>query len=272
MKRRWKILWILCLCMAAAGVSLCAVGAATGGFSEIEYLSLAGWDAETAEHRGNAEKLGTFTEIDRLQIQISHVNLVIEAGDSPGIEVYGENLDEKYRENLEVKQKGSTLEIETTDQDFWKRGQKDNAAALVVHLPEKQQFTDASLVVGAGILEAEKVLADRLEITIGAGRGNIEEFQAKNAEISVGAGEASVRGSVTECLAMDCGLGSLVYTDIGKYEDYNYELSCGLGALNVKDNAFAGIAGERTIANNAGKEMHIQCGLGTVDVTFEKGE
>lgn len=272
MKRRWKILWLLCLCMAAAGMILCVAGAAAGGFSAVEHLSLSGWERETAEQKAYSEKLGTFTEIDSMQIQLSYVNLVIETGESSGMEVYGENLDEKLRKKLEVKQSEHALEIETKDQNFWKQVGKNNAATLVIRLPKEQHFKEILLEIEAGALDVEKVLADRLEITIGAGSGSIEAFQAKNAAISVGVGEASVRGSVTEYLEMDCGLGSLMYTDTGKYEEYNYELSCGMGALNVKDNTFAGIAGERTIENNAGKEMHVQCGLGTVDVAFEKGE
>ena len=53
--------------------------------------------------------------------------------------------------------------------------------------------------------------------------------------------------------------------------DYNYELKCGLGNLEVDgEQETALTSGSRTISNpGAGKSVKLECGMGDVNVDFE---
>ena len=66
-------------------------------------------------------------------------------------------------------------------------------------------------------------------------------------------------------------MGDMELTLTGKAADYNYELKCGLGNLEVDgEQETALTSGSRTISNpGAGKSVKLECGMGDVNVDFE---
>ena len=59
----------------------------------------------------------------------------------------------------------------------------------------------------------------------------------------------------------------------GKESDYDYELSCGIGEIDLGDEEYSGLGIERTIENKGslGKVI-LNCGMGEIDVTFAQDE
>ena len=102
-----------------------------------------------------------------------------------------------------------------------------------------------------------------LDISIGTGTSDIQGFEAGEVSASAGTGSISLQGSVNSDLDLECGIGTIEFQDSGKMTDYNYSVSCGMGSIQIGDDESTKPAGNQNINNHAGKEMDIECGMGT---------
>ena len=135
------------------------------------------------------------------------------------------------------------------------------------------KFDEVSVdMEGGGQFVADKLSANSMEFEISAGTMQIEEgLEAQSCEIEVGAGEVSINRLEASASEMNCGTGNLSVNMAGKREDYIVEAKVGLGSVQVGEELVeAGIG--RTILNDnqTGRELHIECGLGDVEVEFEE--
>ena len=75
-----------------------------------------------------------------------------------------------------------------------------------------------------------------------------------------------------EKLKGSCGMGDMELTLTGKAAEYNYELKCGLGNLELDDSLETSItSGNKQITNEgATKNIKLDCGRGNVQVEFEE--
>ena len=61
----------------------------------------------------------------------------------------------------------------------------------------------------------------------------------------------------------ECGLGELDLTLTGTQEDYNYDLECGVGNLDVGSDSYSGLGREKSISNKgADRKLNLECGIG----------
>ena len=98
------------------------------------------------------------------------------------------------------------------------------------------------------------------------GYGNIT---AANCDLQVGAGTIDIDQLDIQKLNADCGAGEIDMVVTGKEKDYNYDLSCGMGEINLEDSEYSGIGIEKNISNEgARKDMVLECGMGEIDVEF----
>ena len=96
--------------------------------------------------------------------------------------------------------------------------------------------------------------------------GNIT---AANCDLQVGAGTIDIDRIDVQNLNADCGAGEIDMVVTGKEKDYNYDLSCGMGEINLEDSEYSGIGIEKNISNEgARKDMVLECGRGEIDVEF----
>ena len=160
--------------------------------------------------------------------------------------------------------------------------------SICLYVPEEYYFEKTSLDVGAGSLSVEELQTEKLEASVGAGKMafvklnadqatldcgagqlTIDELNSRAVEISVGMGSLHLTGDVTESLTADCAMGELKLTLAGEQTDFNYDLSCGMGALKVGTNSYNGMAQEKQIDNHADKNMQLECAMGSVKVEFQ---
>lgn len=120
---------------------------------------------------------------------------------------------------------------------------------LVIELPSDTTFGNVDIEAGAGVVE-------------------IERFNTKELEVEVGAGELVInQASVKEC-DIHVGMGSVEIYLEGSEEDYNYEIECGAGNVQIGQESFGGLAAEKHINNHAGANVEIECGMGSVVIGF----
>ena len=101
---------------------------------------------------------------------------------------------------------------------------------------------------------------------------NSGSLNIKEADFTVGVGTADISELQVENLKGSCGMGDMELTLTRKAADYNYELKCGLGNLELDDSMETSItSGNKQITNEAAvKNIKLDCGMGNVQVEFEE--
>lgn len=299
MKRGWK--WILLIALSIAGVGLvfCIAGAAMGGTMEeaneilgtTEYIetidekivtitddghSEHSHIEESSEHSHIGEIFGeTYENVEKLEVEVPVMEVVVQESDRETVSVAMQNVPEKLRNAISVSQQGDELKIETKEDSALKNWLKNGGdyGTLVIELPYGMQLREASFQIGAGELNVENIYAEELDIEVGAGSVYVAQFIAEKADVECGTGEAELSGTVFKEINIECGVGSVIFHDSGKESDYEYDLSCGIGSLQVGKHSYDGLGGTQKIKDTGGsKKMQIECGIGEVEVFFSQDE
>ncbi len=301
MKKGWKIFWVMCISLGIFGIALCISGILLGAtaqsvreafdiqhltmleeVSEEEYTEGRSYDEDhatdsssTLYNNRESEKSAWeqyFSNIEEWKIDVTCLEVEIYEGDNAGIMVDTSDVDQELLDDLVVSQKEEELKIELKNRGKWdKLGNTgyESRGTLFIEISAGQQFEEASVKVGAGVLTADDIYAKELDIEVGAGQVYLNSFTAKELDLECGAGEADLYGEVEKEAKIECGVGCVSYTAVGNQEDYDYEVSCGIGSVTVGSNSFSGLGGERKINNGGSKKMEIECGIGMVDVSFD---
>ncbi len=200
--------------------------------------------------------------IIRLQVQAGGCSMEIQVSEDDCFRVEAEGM-RKFQGYVE----DNTLVICGTS----KAGSDDQGnlgGSICLYVPEGYYFENTSLDVGAGSLNVEELQTGSLEANVGAGQLTVEELNSRVTEVSVGMGSVHLTGDVTESLNADCSMGELKLTLAGEQNDFNYDLSCGMGVMKVGSDSYNGMAQEKQIDNHADKNMQLECAMGSVKVEF----
>lgn len=145
-----------------------------------------------------------------------------------------------------------------------------NAGEVTVYVPDDIELKHASLNIGGGTLEAENVSAEVVEIKVGAGEADLDNIKANALLVDVGVGDVTVEAAVSDEAELNCGMGDLeLKIPGGKFEEYNYSVSCGAGNVDLGKSGYAGVGMNRTIDNGGKGLIEVNCGMGNVKVDFD---
>lgn len=206
-----------------------------------------------------------------------------EAGEGESIDLYiqGEGKCDVYV-------KDGTLYIEgfkgnhVLGTDFGKNN-------ILLKFPMGMRFDEVEIEVGAGIMEAWNINAKEIEASVGAGALSLYQSEAKELSVEVGAGElytqdvsvreadltvsvgtCSYQGSIFESLEAECDMGNMEFLLKGRESDYNYEIECSGGNIEMDSFNTAAFALEKEINNGAAHTFELSCSMGNISVHFEE--
>ena len=198
-----------------------------------------------------------------LEISLKYDELLIQEYDGDKIRV---NVANDAKNDVVVKETSGKITITDT-----RSGNVKKKKQIKVIVPSGKDFDTVSLGVDMGTIDLECDLkVQELSVEVGAGEfsgyGNIT---AAYCDLQVGAGTIDMDQLDIQKLNADCGAGEIDMVVTGKEKDYNYDLSCGMGEINLEDSEYSGIGIEKTISNEgAQKDMVLECGMGEIDVEF----
>lgn len=158
---------------------------------------------------------------------------------------------------------------------------------IIIDLPKGISFDEVELTCGAGVAELDYITANELEVeagagavmvnyanvmkfstAVGAGRVEVNDMEASEVDLEVGMGECVYHGSVLRELDAECDLGNMEIMIKGAEEDYNYEIECSAGNINLGGRSITGLAAEREIYNGAPRTCELSCNMGSILVSF----
>ena len=104
---------------------------------------------------------------------------------------------------------------------------------------------------------------------MGAGTMNLNDITIGESDFKVGMGSIFFDGALNGNVDVECDMGTMEMNLAGKQEDYNYELKCSAGNINVDGQSISGLGSEREIDNGSDNEFNINCSVGNVNVRFQ---
>ena len=198
-----------------------------------------------------------------LEISLKYDELLIQEYDGDKIRV---NVANDAKNDVVVKETSGKITITDT-----RSGNVKKKKQIKVSIPSVKEFDTVSLGVDMGTIDLECDLkVQELSVEVGAGEfsgyGNIT---AAYCDLQVGAGTIDIDQIDVQKLNADCGAGEIDMVVTGKEKDYNYDLSCGMGEIDLEDSEYSGLGIEKNISNEgARKDMVLECGMGEIDVEF----
>lgn len=163
----------------------------------------------------------------------------------------------------------------------------ENVITLV--LPAGTRFEEVDMEIGAGVMEVASLKAGEIDVSVGAGELIMNRTEARelSAEIGAGrleagnmdAGEVSLTVSMGECIYMgtvsgdlelECDMGNMELSLNGREEDFNYEIECSAGNIEIGGLEYTALASERKIHNGAHRESDIECNMGNIIISFRE--
>lgn len=298
MKRFLKVILIMAVVFGVLGLGLTAGGAAMGAtmgdvgildnglkrilgiFQDHSVTDDNTWDNDeamlTAAENAVNEKGVVSDDLDSsgcvktyeasavtdLSCNLKYEEIVVKTWSKDTIQVDAPGSDQKH---VQISNDNGCLKIESS--------RRLKSSSIEISLPAKKEFQSVTLKIGAGTVEINgDFKTEQLSVDIGAGTfSNDGSLEVKQTDISVGVGNAEIEELTTEKLNGNCGMGNMDISLTGKDTDYNYELKCGLGNLEVDgEQETALTSGSRMISNpGAEKSVKLECGMGDVNVDFE---
>ena len=198
-----------------------------------------------------------------LEISLKYDELLIQEYDGDKIRV---NVANDAKNDVVVKETSGKITITDT-----RSGNVKKKKQIKVIVPSGKDFDTVSLGVDMGTIDLECDLkVQELSMEVGAGEfsgyGNIT---AAYCDLQVGAGTIDIDQIDVQKLNADCGAGEIDMVVTGKEKDYNYDLSCGMGEIDLENSEYSGLGIEKNISNEgAKKDMVLECGMGEIDVEF----
>ena len=129
-----------------------------------------------------------------------------------------------------------------------------------------------NITVNAGECDVESKLTalETLTADISAGEINFSEIEAPELFLIAGVGELDVDQMTADDIKIDCGVGSIDATAVGRESDYDYDITSNVGEVTIDDESYAGLGTSKNINNGADKKMQIDCGVGSVEISFDR--
>ena len=230
--------------------------------------------------------------ITGLDLDVYYGKVRMEESNSNEVQVIVEYRKKNHRRKVEAYNDGGTLKIEETGS---KRSRNNDSTRITIGIPSEMMeeehileaislkqdagaiYTDMplkaekiSIKVNAGeCLAYEKLTALReFSADVGVGEIDLQAVEAPEVTLNADVGQIDTETITADDLYIDCGIGSIDAQVCGKEQDYNYEVSCGIGEVACGDSTYSGIGSKREVDNHATKEMEIDCGIGNVIVNF----
>lgn len=162
---------------------------------------------------------------------------------------------------------------------------------ILVQIPENKAFETMDFQIGAGnvFVEHPNLTCETLSVNVDAGNVEAENFSVSGTtklnvdagtvelggtygdmKLECNAGTVELGGKVNGDLSAMCNVGSVELDLEGKETDYNYEVECSMGEIELNGKEYTSISGKQKMENaGAEKTMSLNCSMGEIEVNVE---
>lgn len=295
-KKRWKVFWIVCGCLAAVGIFFTLAGAMLGGFgilrsrqdegillrwlnrlglvsesttySELEDMGDVGFftDSGYAPGEVNGDTVVDFYGISELDIELTGMGVRVLPYDGNAIIVDTSGCRSDLQDRIDVWQEGEELKVEMEDNG---RIRTQNTGIMYISVPQSTYFQKISAEAQAGLIGIEGVNAREISASADAGQVSVTSFSAERLEAECGVGEVILEGQVTGEADLNCDMGEIQCTLPGSPDAYDYEVDCDLGEVIIDGESYTSFHNKIKTDNGSGCKIKADCDLGSIELMFQ---
>lgn len=285
--------------MFALGLGLFIVGGVTGGIQLIADFSVNGAESLLRKFGGIPENLipeevkAEYNEaypivqggsVNNMQIctrdEVTDVKICVMTGDLEiesvgGTDYFGVDWEGMGRFQYYVED--GTLYVMSAE----------NFGDTTVYVPEDMVCESYTIAAAGSNVDADVIKAEEVSLYIGMSEVSIDTLEADS--LTMEAGKCSVeiaKGNVGECtMTYDTGdidysgsisgnvvvtgsMGNLEFELWGDSDQYNYFIHSTMGSVDMPGYHVVGLTQNKTVDNNAGKDMTITSSMGSIEVNF----
>lgn len=221
-----------------------------------------------AERRENRFGAG---EIDSIQLELDSADFMVQETDEEGQIQIAAEVDEA--DAFECSVKMGVLHIRYRRKK-WIFHHAINTARITLWLPKGKVYSVFTLEIGAGNADLKRLEMQCKTVNLEAGAGNIEVGVVRESQsvfVKIGAGNVSIESVQSSDVRVECGVGNCSLGLEGREDEYNYEISCGIGEIKINDNRMQSIgAGELRKNTQALGTVKLSCGVGEIEIHTER--
>lgn len=186
--------------------------------------------------------------------------------------------------------KGDTLYVKVLNGNEWNViswNADENDNCMTLYIPVGTALAETEIELGAGQMKLDNLKVQDLKIDLGAGQILANQLQAENAALSIGAGEirlvdaqlgnvqaevgagnCEISGNVAGDIEAECAMGNMLLELEDAEQNFNYEIQCVTGNIEIGDSKYSGVSQEQSINNGASKNIDLECAMGNIEVKF----
>ena len=195
--------------LLAIGASVFTIYKITNSFGKVSY---------------EPDKLTNFNfsdEIKVLDIDISYTNLTIKPGEELRVQTNNKNIN--------VSSLNNRLTIEEKKQVF---NLNNDIKELIIYVPSDMEFNSVEINAGAGEIQIDNLITNRLDFDLGAGKTIINNLTVHDfCEIDAGFGEIQIDSLIADKLDFNFGLGNATINNL--IVNNSCEIDAGAGDISV---------------------------------------
>ena len=235
---------------------------------------------ESAKESYQADEVNTM----RFQLDVvSELNFKV----SPEVSDITVEMKNGYKKYFSAEKSGTTLKVGYDS----KKHKFQNRPVFIVTLPAQCDNLSLDIVVGAGdiIFDSKALNVHGLKISSGVGDVTVNQVAVKEkAELEIGTGNADMdagsyhklsiqngvgdvdfSGDVSEKLTITAGTGDNYIELPDKQENYQFDLSSGIGGIDLNGKITGSFAAEYESDGTGGAKIQAEAGVGDVTVSTE---
>ena len=265
------------VCMIIGGAASISAAALGGNIIDLVPENALEWkreisdavldELEFTDMEWEGEEIGSFSGVKELEVTANSGKVVfVKAPSGDEIKVFCN----RYKLDWDWEEEDGKLELEA-----------DSGQLLTIQVPEDYHFSKVTLESShsrgfsgwknvASVITVESLSADRLRLDTKAGVIKIGQAKAGTLEVESSAGSVEFAGRVDGNIYGECKAGSIRMELVGEKEDYNYDIECNVGEVNLAGESIAGLRDRKRTDNGAGKTMNLECSTGSIQVDFIK--
>lgn len=218
------------------------------------------------------EAAGRFVNIRGLEIDMDCGEVYIREG-APGDEVIRlerSGVVSHDHRRYSVNREGDVLKIESGVRHHGMHWD-DCKEILTITVPAGYRFRDVELELAAGVIEADVINADGLEISTAAGSVMVGGGEVGSLEVDCAAGSVTCLASASQKAEVDTATGTALIVLAGARGEYDYEIDCSVGTIVLEGTDFEEITNLSKTEyrnNGTGRKVELDCALGKITVRF----
>lgn len=216
-----------------------------------------------------------YTDIERLEIDLSSSDLTLEIGDEWLLQASG------VSEYLKAKEENHKLKIKEEKNHFWNN---HFGGTIVLTIPKNIKLSTLRISSGAGKMNINGITSDLCDISQGAGSISLSNSFCYNTKVDGGAGEILIEKSVLHDLDLDAGVGKIdieaeligsskidcgvgeVNLQLPKKENYEITAEKGIGSITIAEEDVK----NDTIYGQGNNKIDIDGGVGSINIKFNE--